>query len=132
MSSVLLVEDDFICNFLTTKTLEKLGIVKEIHTANNGQQALDLFNGYFQGSTPLPAFILLDLNMPILDGFGFIEAFRSLNMPGKDDVQIIILSSSANPSDVERAKKLGITRFLAKPLQEDMLRDALNLNVAMR
>jgi CheY-like chemotaxis protein len=131
MNSVLLVDDDAICNYLATKVLQKLGVEMEIHTAVNGKEALNLFNSYYQGSTPLPAVILLDLNMPIMDGFGFIEAFRRLDLPRKDEVRIIILSSSTDPADVEKAKTLGVNKFLSKPLREDLLRDALNLDPAL-
>ena len=60
-----------------------------------------------------------------MDGFGFLEAFRRLDLPHKDNVRIIIVTSSANPDDMNRAMKLGAMQYLTKPLQEDMLRLAL-------
>ena len=54
--------------------------------------------------------------MPILDGFGFIEAFKKLIIPQKDKVEIAILSSSFNPSDINRAKELGIAHYINKPI----------------
>lgn len=125
MKSVLLVDDDSICNFLNTKALERMGFVNDIHTALNGKQALDLFNEYYVGTRSLPDFILLDLNMPIMDGFGFLEAFRGLNLPGKSNVRIIIVSSSVNMDDIDRAKRSGACYYLSKPINEQALREAL-------
>lgn len=119
--SYLLVDDDAICNFINTRTLQSAGITSEIHTALNGQHAMDLFNSYFQGAVQLPHTILLDLNMPIMDGFGFIEAFRRLHHPEVKNVRIVIVTSSTNPADLQRARMLGITDFLQKPLTIEAL-----------
>lgn len=117
--SILLVDDDKICNFINEVTLSKMGIAKEVHTALNGQDALDLINGYFQGDKALPDVIFLDLNMPIMDGFQFIEAFKRLDFPKKDKILIIVLTSSVNPVDIKRAKELGIEHYLTKPVKEE-------------
>jgi CheY-like chemotaxis protein len=73
----------------------------------------------------LPDIVLLDLNMPILDGFGFLEEFKRLDLANHDQVQIIVVSSSENPEDIKRAKNLGASRYIAKPLLEETLRKAL-------
>ena len=125
MKNVLLVDDDNIFNFLSTKTLQQMGIANEIHTALNGREALDLLNNYFTGAYATPDVILLDLNMPVLDGFGFLEAFQRLNMPNKDKITVIIVTSSNDPKDVERARQMGITHYLTKPLSEEKLKAVL-------
>lgn len=125
MKNVLIVDDDSVFNFLSTKALEAMGFVNDIHTALNGQQALDLFNEYYSGTKHLPDFILLDLNMPIMDGFGFLEAFRRLDLPNKEKMKIIIVTSSIDPQDEARAKAFGITQYLSKPITEQSLRIAL-------
>jgi CheY-like chemotaxis protein len=123
--NILLVDDDQIFNLLNHKTLQMLGAVGEIHTARNGKEALDLINDYYIGSRALPEVILLDLNMPIMDGFGFIEAFHRLNIPNISKTLIIIVTSSNNPNDIRRARELGITNYLTKPVSEVDLREAL-------
>lgn len=125
MKSVLLIDDDSVCNFLSIKTLERMGIVNDIHIALNGKQALDLFKDYYQGSRKLPDIILLDLNMPVMDGFGFLEGFKNLNLPDQDQVKIVIVSSSQSPKDMLRARVLGVTRYISKPIKEDHLRMVL-------
>lgn len=116
--NVWLVDDDEVSNFLSQKTLERMGVAKQIHIALNGKEALDLFNKYHTGSLPLPDLILLDLKMPVMDGFQFIELFNKLDIPDKEKVKIIIVTTSVDPNDVMRAKELGIEHFLSKPITE--------------
>jgi CheY-like chemotaxis protein len=121
----LLIDDDSVCNFLNKKTLERTGFVNDIQTVLNGKEAIDLFNSYYQESRQLPDIVLLDLNMPIMDGFGFLEAFKRLPSPDKENVKIIVVTSSQDPKDISRAKELGIKQYLTKPLMEETLRVAL-------
>ncbi len=123
--NVLLVDDDQVFNLLNKKTLQTLDIIGEIDTARNGSEALELINEYYLKSRALPEIILLDLNMPIMDGFGFIEAFYRLQLPNLEKTLIIIVTSSDNPRDLKRAKELGIESYLNKPLTVDDLRAAL-------
>jgi len=125
MKNVLLVDDDKVFNFLNTKILQKMGMANEIHTALNGQQALDLLNNYDMGATSLPDVILLDLNMPVMDGFSFLQAFKNINLAGKENVNIVVVTSSQDPKDMARAKEMGVTQYLTKPLSEETLRVAL-------
>jgi CheY-like chemotaxis protein len=125
MKNVLLVDDDSIFNFLNTKILQSMGFANDIHTALNGKQAIDLFNDYYGGTKALPDIILLDLSMPIMDGFGFLEAFRRLDLPGKDNVKVIIVTSSNSADDIKRAKALGVSQYLTKPIREESLKEAL-------
>ena len=125
MKNILLVDDDNIFNFLNTKLLHQSGIAEEIHTALNGKEALDLLNNYYTGAFALPDVILLDLNMPVMDGFTFLEAFKKLSLPRKEKVRIIIVTSSDNPKDRAKAKEMGITLYLTKPLSKETLLDAL-------
>lgn len=127
MKNILLVDDDRVNNFLSEKVLEQLGLVHGIRTALNGEEALDLFNGYYmEGSNLLPDIILLDLNMPIMDGFGFLTEFEKLDFPDKEKVNVIIVTSSYDPRDIERARELGVRHYLAKPLEPEGLLAVLN------
>jgi len=125
MKNVLLVDDDKIFNFLSTKILERMSVAEDIHVALNGEEALTLLNNYYQGSMMLPDVILLDLNMPIMDGFGFLQAFRQLSLPKMERIKIVIVSSSEDPQDIARARELGVTYYLSKPLTEEKLRSVL-------
>jgi CheY-like chemotaxis protein len=112
-------------NFISTKTLERMAIADDIHTALNGKQALDLFSGYYRDTDSLPDVILLDLNMPVMDGFGFLKAFKQLDFPAKDHIKIIVVSSSLHPDDIRQAEALGANGYLSKPLTAQGLTEAL-------
>ena len=122
--NILLIDDDQVFNFLNTKVLQRLGITDGIHTATNGRDALKLINGMSSDQVVFPDVIFLDINMPIMDGFGFIEAFRKLQVP-HDDVVIAIVTSSQDSNDIRRAKELGINHYLTKPISENSLRPVL-------
>jgi CheY-like chemotaxis protein len=121
MKNVLLVDDDFVFTFLNKKIISSLKFVNEIDTAQNGLQAIELLNASVDNDKPLPDIILLDLNMPIMDGFGFLDAFRNLEHPQKHRIKIIIVTSSMHPEDLQRAKDYGVTSYLTKPLKEEGL-----------
>lgn len=125
IDKVLLIDDDPIFNFLHSRMLSLGGLAKEVHSALNGHQALDLLNGYFSGTSSLPDAILLDLTMPELDGFGFLEALKKLKVPGIENVNIVVITSSINPKDMERVRALGVTNYLIKPITLEKLKDAL-------
>lgn len=125
--NILLVDDDSVFNFINRKVLETMGIADSIHTALNGKEALDLLNGYLSGSNAVPDVIFLDLNMPIMDGFAFLEAFKRVNIPNKEMVSIVIVTSSTDPADIAKAKAMGIDHYLTKPVSEAAIRGALGL-----
>ena len=124
MKKILLVDDDYICNFLSKEALHQIGYVNDINIVLNGEEALNFFKST-EGPSNLPDVILLDINMPIMDGFGFLEAFSRLNVPEKENIKIIILTSSNNPDDVARARVFGVSQYLTKPIQADELFTAL-------
>ena len=117
--NILLVDDDKIFNFLTEKTIGSLGFVNEIHFALNGEEALDLLELYKNGELAKPDIIFVDLSMPIMDGFEFIEAFRNSDIPDKESITLVVLTSSADPMDINRAKELGIKYYFNKPLSKE-------------
>jgi CheY-like chemotaxis protein len=121
MKNVLLVDDDDIFNFLNRKLLEGSGLVHNIHVALNGKEAMDLLNNYYAGSAALPDVIFLDLNMPVMDGFTFLQAFKRVSMDRRAMVKIIVVTSSENPKDMEKALALGADGFMKKPLSEESL-----------
>jgi CheY-like chemotaxis protein len=123
----LLIDDDPIFNLLSRKLLERMGIASHIETVLNGSEAIELFNRYFIGSLSIPDVILLDINMPVMDGFSFLEAFRKLPVPNIGTIRIVIVTSSSNAADMRRAKTLGVDHYLVKPVTEEKLREALQL-----
>lgn len=120
--NIMLVDDDKIFNFLSEKTISSLGLANEIHFATNGKQALGLLDEYKNGNIEKPDIIFLDLNMPIMNGYEFIEAFALMDLPEKSTITIVVLTSSADPNDLARAKELGIKYYFNKPLTKEEIK----------
>lgn len=102
IKNVLIVDDDAVSSYLIHLTIEEIGIAQHIATAHNGRQALDFLQQHFSDEHRegfCPAFILLDLNMPVMDGFEFLEEFRRRFTLNADKITICILSSSSAGKD---------------------------------
>jgi CheY-like chemotaxis protein len=123
MQNFLLVDDDKVFHLLGIRALQRIGFTNDqIQTALNGKEAMEILN---DPGNKQPDIILLDLNMPIMNGFEFLEVFRTLSVEKRNSAKIVVLSSSNNPVDIARAMKLGATQYLTKPLTEDMLSGVL-------
>jgi CheY-like chemotaxis protein len=118
---ILLVDDDEINNFISQAIIERLGFCNKIIKACHGLQALELITGNFNKENCCPEIILLDLTMPIMDAFEFLQSFNKLQFANKQDVKIIILTTSNNPKDIENLREFGVFGFVHKPLTEDKM-----------
>lgn len=114
--NLLLVDDDDICIFIHTKIAEMSGCFQNICSASNGLLALDSLVNACKESINIPDIILLDLDMPVMDGFTFLEAYQRLDFEKKAAISVVILTSSASERDQQRGRVLGATHFLTKPL----------------
>ena len=132
LNSILLIDDDIATNFISKMLIKKAGITDHIETTSNGKQALDYLtnSGKYEktdGIYPKPMLILLDINMPVIDGWEFAKAFSELEPNQKGEAIIVMLTSSINPDDKERAAKLhAITGFQNKILTMEALISIMN------
>lgn len=121
--TVLVIDDDLITMYLNKMVLASASFCDNIVEALNGEEALSYFENIEKGDIPtdnLPEVILLDLNMPVMDGWEFFENFVQKFPEFAKKTNIFVLSSTTNPKDQERAlKDPNIAAFLAKPLDED-------------
>ena len=123
----LLVDDDPTTNYLNRKLLQRLAVTAQVREALNGREALDLLAT--SCTTPdapaCPALIFLDLNMPVMGGFEFLETYQQLPL-AQPPIVIIMLTTSLHPTDVERAGQLPVAGFLTKPLTEEKVAQVLH------
>ena len=103
-------------------TLEQSGCTRLIRIAQSGQEALE----YLQNATPRPDLIFLDINMPAMDGWEFLEKYRRLPAVRKADIILIMLTTSLNPDDEARTKAIPeVAGFENKPLSQGQLDNLL-------
>lgn len=120
INTLFLIDDDEIFLFLTQKELEKTALVNRFKPFLNGQQAIEYLKANSKDAGQLPDFILLDLNMPVMDGWQFLKEFKALQPGLAKKSKVYILSSSISPSDIQKAKSFPVVAdYLVKPLKRD-------------
>jgi CheY-like chemotaxis protein len=121
MGAILIIDDDETNNFYVKHILSKLSITENCFFALNGQEALDIIEDLIKKgiSTDL---ILLDINMPIMNGFEFLDVYDNLPESYRSQTVITLMSSSVHSVDVEKSKTYkSIVNRIEKPLTEEKL-----------
>ncbi|UPT70133.1 MAG: response regulator [Flavobacterium sp. JAD_PAG50586_2] len=127
LDKILCVDDDPITLMLCRKVVEKVDFAKEIITVNNGEEAILYFDTLFEerkinNDIVYPKLVLLDLNMPVMDGWEFLESYITKDYHNVfDSTRFIVLSSSIDPYDINKSKTYPVIGFLSKPVTKDML-----------
>lgn len=121
LRKILLVDDDEATNFLHRIIIEEVGCCEVVDVREDGVELLD----YLRDNSPLsswPDLLFLDINMPRMDGWQFLEHYSTLDPSLRDDMVIVILSTSVNPDDIKRAKAHEMVHeFMSKPLTPEKL-----------
>lgn len=116
------MDDDEIFTFLTKRTIEETNLVDQIKIFSNGQEAIEFLEKAADNVDLLPEIILLDINMPILDGWGFLEEFISLKPSIGKKITIYVVSTSISPFDLERANNASeVSDYIIKPISKSGL-----------
>lgn len=123
--TVMVVDDDEDYLYITEIILQRAGIVNRIITASNGLKALEMLRGIAAAGGNNPTVIFLDLKMPVMDGFGFLEEATSSTELNLDQTRIYVTTSSVLPKDKEKALAYPIAGFIPKPLNQNILREIL-------
>ena len=127
ISCILLVDDDDTTNFLNQNLLRRMAVSDQVLVAGNGVEALELLHAHCElpTSPTCPALILLDMKMPRMNGFEFLQAYAQRPPRENPTVVIIMLTTSLNPKDVEQMQGLPIAGYLTKPLTRDKVTQLL-------
>ena len=124
-SKVLLIDDNSIDNFVNKKLIEMTGFASDVEVYESGEEALKALKE--RKKDQLPDVIFLDIMMPVMDGFAFLEEFNKLGQDHREKCKIIMLSTSESFQDLNKANKNPLVqKFLNKPLTEAVL-EAINV-----
>lgn len=122
---VMLIDDDNIINILNERMLQVTKFADEIIIFTQANAALELIKKscYTEGVTPLPEFIFLDINMPGMDGWEFLDELLLLPHDALKNCKIIMLTSSIDLNDIEKSVSYSlVSNFISKPLTPDKLK----------
>lgn len=128
----MLIDDDEVSNYINSELIEDLQLARELTVCENGRIAMDALQKIASTPPPrqdsMPKLILLDLNMPEMNGFAFLEAYQKLPNDMKADVIIVLLTTSLQESDIEKINAVHKSEivFLEKPLTVQALNDVTN------
>ncbi|GAB2772106.1 CheY-like chemotaxis protein [Hymenobacter luteus] len=117
LSSILLVDDDKTTNFLNELMLKKMDVADRLLVALNGREALEMLREHCASGTPTcPVLIFLDINMPVMNGFEFLDSYSQLPWMQHQTTIIVMLTTSLHSRDLHRAEQLPVAGFVSKPL----------------
>jgi len=128
---ILLIDDDENDNFIHQRAIRKAGSGDEVVIVTDGVLAMEYITGQLEkegsgGSPPIDV-IFLDINMPRMDGFEFLQEYGMLKDSRKSKTIIIMLSTSASPKDMEKALCFEyVVEYIYKPLTVEKFREIIN------
>ena len=115
-----IIDDDKLTVKLMSILISKSQFCEEFHSFNNAQLAIEKLKENSSISNNLPDAILLDLNMPIMDGWQFLDEF--IHLPIKKEISVFIMTSSIDPADIEMARKYSVIKdYIMKPITANKL-----------
>ena len=123
---ICLIDDDRIYQFAAKKTLEATGMAGNVITFFNGQDAITYLESHLTDSSSIPDVIFLDINMPIMNGWQFLEAYKELTKKLAKHVTVYMVSSSIDEYDIKKSKEYqSVSDYVLKPVNKEKFRQLL-------
>ena len=126
MSKVFIIDDDPIHQRIAQIMIAKHKLFDEFVSYTEAGEALEVLENNTDVTESLPDVILLDLNMPVIDGWGFLERFDKIKTSLGKEIKIFIVSSSVDEKDISRSQSYSSVKgFISKPLTPDIIRNTI-------
>ena len=117
-----IIDDDPIFIRVVQKMMDVVDFCNDIQIYNNGKEAVDILKEI--GASDSPEIIFLDINMPVMNGWGFLDSFHSLSLPA--GTRVYVVSSTIDPAEIEKARAYPfVTDFVEKPMTVEILKGIL-------
>ncbi|WP_281637676.1 response regulator [Flavobacterium marginilacus] len=121
LNLIMCIDDDPITLMLFKKVVQKASFAKEITYAYNGQEAITFIENIKNEDTK-PQLLFLDLNMPVMGGWEFLDLFNDSDYYLSNNTKVVILTSTIDPEDIKKSKSYSnVIEFLSKPITVEML-----------
>ena len=123
---ICVIDDDEVYQFTVTRTIKAQKLAKKILVFSDGEEAIQFLIDNVANNENVPDVIFLDINMPIMDGWQFLDEYIRLKPRIGKKVTIYMVSSSVDPVDLERAKKISeLSDYIVKPITSNTLKDII-------
>jgi CheY-like chemotaxis protein len=124
--AVMLIDDNEIDNLINQKMIEAADIAEHIYTHTGAKSAIEFLKNISKlidiSKDVLPDVIFLDIDMPLMDGFQFLDEFEKLSDQTREKCKVVMLTSSINPQDINKSKKYSyVKEYINKPLSQQSL-----------
>ena len=125
LNNVLIIDDDDVNNFLCSKIIRLAGFAENVTTCPGAREGLDLLESTLQNNPEkLPGAIFLDINMPLMNGWDFLDEYEGIHQRIQPKIPIFMLSSSVHNMDIQRAHEHQlVVDYISKPLSEEILQN---------
>ncbi|MFC2175762.1 response regulator [Bacteroidota bacterium] len=120
LNCILLIDDDLPTNVYNRVMVTESEVTERVEVRNSGEDALAFLTALEDGKYPNPAMIFVDVNMPGMDGWEFLEQYNLLTEEQKDNV-VLMLTTSIDPIDKQKSIDLGAKGFIQKPLSSELI-----------
>jgi CheY-like chemotaxis protein len=131
IGAICIIDDDEIYQMFTKKVIQNLDLCDEILSFVNGEEAILGLKQMIEKGDQVPGIIFLDINMPVMDGWEFMEEFIQLQSLSEKKITIYIVSSSIAPGDQDKAKTyVEISGFMVKPMKSETILEVIQSKLA--